>query len=68
LKLAEKSKLLILLMKNATGNDARPVSANDCDYAAWMKAIHRTVVEVVSQNLRPQQLGIAVPGGLEAKI
>jgi hypothetical protein len=24
------------LMKNATGNDARPASAKDCDYAAWM--------------------------------
>jgi hypothetical protein len=36
-------------MKNATGNDARPVSAKDCDYAAWMKSIHRTLVEVVDK-------------------
>jgi hypothetical protein len=54
-------------MKNATGNDARPVSAKDCDYAVWMKSIHRTHVEVVSQDVRPQQLGIAVSGGLEVK-
>jgi hypothetical protein len=55
------------LMKKATGNDARPVSAKDCDYAVWMKSIHRTVFKSVSQNVRPQQLGVVVPAGLDAK-
>jgi hypothetical protein len=27
------------LMKQATGNDAGPVSAINCDYAVWMKLI-----------------------------
>jgi hypothetical protein len=27
------ANMLTLLMKNATGNDVRPVSAKDCDYA-----------------------------------
>jgi hypothetical protein len=61
------ANILTPLMKHATGNDAQPVSAKDCDYAVWMKSIHRALVEVVSQNLRPQQLGIFVPAGLEAK-
>jgi hypothetical protein len=56
-----------MLTPHATGNDARPVSAKDCDYAVWMKSIHRTLVEVVSQNVLPQQLGLFVPAGLEAK-
>jgi hypothetical protein len=51
----------------ATGNNARSVSAKECDYTVWIKAIHRTFVEVVSQNLRPQQLGIGVSSSLEAK-
>jgi hypothetical protein len=61
------ANMLTPLMKHATGNDARPVSAKDCDYAVWMKSIHRTLVEVVSQNVRLKQLGIFVPAGLEAK-
>jgi hypothetical protein len=52
------ANMLILLMKHATGNDARPISAKDCDYAAWMKSINRTLVDVISQNVRPQQLGM----------
>jgi hypothetical protein len=28
------ANMLTPLMKHATGNDARPVSAKDCDYAA----------------------------------
>jgi hypothetical protein len=61
------ANMLNPLMKHATGNDARPVSAKECDYAVWIKSMHRTLVEVVSQDLRPKQLGIAVPGGLEVK-
>jgi hypothetical protein len=37
------ANMLTPLMKHATGNDARPVSTKDCDYAAWMKSIHRTL-------------------------
>jgi hypothetical protein len=59
--------MLTPLMKNATGNNARPVSAKDCDYAAWMKSMHRTHFKVVGGDVRPQQLGIAVSSGLEAK-
>jgi hypothetical protein len=59
--------MLTPLMKNATGNDARPVSAKDCDYAAWMNSIHRTIVKSVSENKCPQQLGIGVSTGLELK-
>jgi hypothetical protein len=61
------ANLLTPLMKHATGNDARPVSAKDCDYVIWMKSIHRTVVKSVSQNVLPQQLGIGVSNGGEAK-
>jgi hypothetical protein len=50
----------IPLMKNATSNDVRPVSANDCDYAAWMKSIHRTAVYYVFKMVCPQKLGIGV--------
>jgi hypothetical protein len=32
-----------------------------------MISIHRTLVDVASENVRPQQLGIAVSSGLEAK-
>jgi hypothetical protein len=59
--------MLTPLMKHATGNDAQPVSAKDCDYAIWMKSIHRTVVKSESQNVLPQQLGIGVENGGEAK-
>jgi hypothetical protein len=38
----------------------------DCDYAVWMTSIHRTLVEVVSQNVLLQQLGIIVPACNEA--
>jgi hypothetical protein len=34
------ANMLTPLMKHATGNDARPVSANDCDYAIWIKSMH----------------------------
>jgi hypothetical protein len=61
------ANMLNPLMKHSTGNDARPVSAKDCDYAIWMKSIHRTLVEVVSKNALPQQLGIYIPAGNEAK-
>jgi hypothetical protein len=61
------ANMLSPLMKHATGNDARPVSAKDCDYATWMKSIHRAVVKSVSQNVLPQQLGIRVRNGGEAK-
>jgi hypothetical protein len=54
-------------MKHATDNDTRPVSAKDCDYAIWMKSIHRTLVEVASQNVLSQQLGFIVPASNEAK-
>jgi hypothetical protein len=61
------ASMLTPLMKHATGNDARPISAKDCDYATWMKSIHRTVVKSVTQNALPQQLGIGVSNGGEAK-
>jgi hypothetical protein len=61
------ANVLTPLMEHATGNDARPVSAKDCDYAIWMKSIYRTVVKSVSQNVLPQQLGIFVSNGNEAK-
>jgi hypothetical protein len=61
------ANMLTPLMKHATGNDARPVSAKDCDYTIWMKSIHRAVVKSVSQNVLPQQLGIGVRNGGEAK-
>jgi hypothetical protein len=61
------ANMLTPLMKHATGNDARPVSAKDCDYAIWTKSIHRTVVKSISQNVLPQQLGIGVSNGGEAK-
>jgi hypothetical protein len=41
------ANMLTPLMNNATGSGARPVSAKDCDYAVWTKAIHRTVVDYV---------------------
>jgi hypothetical protein len=62
------ANMLNPLMKNAADNDARPVFAKDCDYAAWMKSIHRTLVKVVNEDGCPQQLRIRVLGGLEAKI
>jgi hypothetical protein len=52
--------MLTPLMNNATGNDVRPVSAKDCDYAVWMISIHRTLVKVVTEDVCPQQLGIGV--------
>jgi hypothetical protein len=58
--------MLTPLMKHATGNDARPVSAKDCDYAVWIKSITRTVIKSVKQNVLPQQLGIGVSNGMEA--
>jgi hypothetical protein len=61
------ANMLTPLMKHATGNDARPFSAKDCDYAIWMKSITRTVIKSVTQNVLPQQLGIYVPAGNEAK-
>jgi hypothetical protein len=61
------ANMLTPLMKHATGNDARPVSAKDCDYAVWIKSIQRTVVKSVTQNVLPQQLGIGVSNGGEAK-
>jgi hypothetical protein len=42
------ANMLTPLMKHATGNDARQVSAKGCDYAVWMKSIHRTVVHFVT--------------------
>jgi hypothetical protein len=54
-------------MKNATGKDARPVSAKDFSYAVWMKSIHRTVVGYVCSIVCPQQLGIGVSSGVELK-
>jgi hypothetical protein len=61
------ANMLTSLMKNATGNDARPVSARDCDYVVWMKSKHRTPVELVTENVCPQQLRIGVSNGLEVK-
>jgi hypothetical protein len=61
------ANMLTPLMKHATGNDARPVSAKECDYAIWMKSMHRTVVKSVTQNALPQQLGIGVSNGGEVK-
>jgi hypothetical protein len=61
------ANMLTPLMKHATGNDARPVSTKDCDYAIWMKSIRRTDVKSVSQNVLPQQLSIGVRNGGEAK-
>jgi hypothetical protein len=61
------ANMLTLLMKHATSNDARPVSAIDFDYAIWMKSIHRTVVKSVTQDVLPQELGIGVQNGGEAK-
>jgi hypothetical protein len=57
------ANMLTPLMKHATGNDARPVSAKDCDYAVWMKSITRTVIKSVTQNVLAQQLGIGVSNG-----
>jgi hypothetical protein len=59
------ANMLTPLMKHATGNDARPVSAKVCDYAIWMRSIRRTVVKSVGQNVLPQQLGIGVQNGGE---
>jgi hypothetical protein len=41
------ANMLTPLMKHATGNDARPVSAKDYDYVVWMKSITRTDVKSV---------------------
>jgi hypothetical protein len=59
--------MLTPLMKHATVNDARPVSAKDCEHAFWMESIHRTLVKLVTENVFPQQLGIGVRNGGEAK-
>jgi hypothetical protein len=61
------ASMLTPLMKHATGNDVRSVSAKDCDYAIWMKSIHRIVVKSVTQNVLPQQLGIGIQNSGEAK-
>jgi hypothetical protein len=39
------ASMLIPLMKKATGNDARPVSAKDCDNAVWTRSMNRTAVD-----------------------
>jgi hypothetical protein len=62
------ANMLTPLMKNATGNDARPVSTKDCDYSVWMKSIHRTLFKLATENLCPQQLGIGNSNSLEVKI
>jgi hypothetical protein len=54
------ANMLTSLMKNATGNDARPASAKDCDDAVWIKSMHRAVVKSVSDTVCPQQLEIGV--------
>jgi hypothetical protein len=61
------ANMLTMLMKTATGTDARPVSAKDCDYAAWMKSIQRAVVKSISGIVFPQQLVIGVSTGIELK-
>jgi hypothetical protein len=59
------ANMLIPLMKNATGNDARPVSAKDCDYSVWTRSTLRAVVDYVHKMVYPRQLGIGVSSGVE---
>jgi hypothetical protein len=61
------ASMLTPLMKNATGNNVRPVSTKGCDYAVWMKSIHRAAIKLVSGDVCPQQLEIGSSTGLELK-
>jgi hypothetical protein len=51
------ANMLTPLMKHATGNDARLVSTKDCDYAIWMKSIHRTLVNRSVRTYFPSSSG-----------
>jgi hypothetical protein len=59
--------MLTPLMKKAAGNNARLVSAKDCDYAVWTRLIYRAIVDYVRKMACPQQLGIGVASGVELK-
>jgi hypothetical protein len=54
-------------MKNATVDDARPVSPKDCDYVVWTRSIHRAVFDYFRKVVCPQQLWIEVSSGVELK-
>ena len=66
--LALYGTLLTPLNKKATGNDARPVSAEDRDCATWHKAAQRALNSAVRDMVTPQQLAVAVSGGVEVKV
>ena len=65
--LALYGTLLTPLNKKAIGDDARPVAAEDRDCATWHKAAQRAQNTTVCKLVAPQQLAVAVSGGVEVK-
>ena len=62
------SVILTPLNKDATTDDARPVSAKDYDVSTWLKEAAKYHAEEIAAAVGPQQLGVGYSSGVQAKI